>query len=129
MNGDKKNPNSENIKGLVVFKEEENSKTITLKPIVSEEIDQDDKIKLIHEFKPFGAAYKYTVLVANQSQAPISEAKIKIRYPKFMELQRYFPPECNPELVEIEHGEKQINIQINKVDANSQKQYSLFLFL
>ncbi|TFG20692.1 MAG: hypothetical protein EU533_05950 [Promethearchaeota archaeon] len=127
MNGDKKYQNSEKIKDLVVFKEEDSPKIITQKLIVSEEIDQDEKIKLIHELRPFGATYKYTVLVANQSQAPISEAKIKIRFPKFMDLNRYNPHDCSLELVEIEEGEKQINIQTYKVEAKSQKQYSFFL--
>ena len=127
MNGNKKYQGSEKVKDLVVFKEEVSAKTITQKPIVLEEIDQDDKIKFIHELRPFGATYKYTVLVANQSQAPISEAKIKIRFPKFMDLNRYTPFDCSLELVEIEQGEKQINIQAYKIQANSQNQYSFFL--
>jgi hypothetical protein len=127
MTGERKQPNDINLKGLVVFKEERSPKIIEQESISLEQIDQEDKIKIIHEFKPFGSAYRYTLLIANQSQAPILEAKIKVRFPEFVELIRCNPPECNNELEQSEDGVKQIKIQAKKIEANSQIQYSFFL--
>ena len=127
MTGEKKQPNDINLKGLVVFKEEKRPKIIEQESISLEQIDQEDKIKIIHEFKPFGSAYRYTLLIANQSQAPILEAKIKVRFPEFVELIRCNPPECNNELEQSEDGVKQIKIQAKKIEANSQIQYIVLL--
>jgi len=127
MNGEKKQPNDVNLKGLVVFKEERSPKVIEQESISLEEVDQEDKIKIIHEFKPFGSSYRYTLLIANQSKAPIMEAKLKVRFPEFVDLLRCYPSECNDGLVEMENGVKQIKIQANKIEANSQHQYSFFL--
>jgi hypothetical protein len=127
MTSDKKQPNDVNLKGLVVFKKEKSSKIIEKETITSEQIDQEDKIKIVHEFKPFGSSYRYALLIANQSQAPILEAKVKVRFPEFVDLIRCYPPEYNNGLVEIEGGVKQIKIQANKIAANSQLQFSFFL--
>lgn len=127
MNGEKKDSKSKAIKGLVVFKEEISPRIVDKEVISSEDIDQEDKIKLIHELKPFGANYRYTLLVVNQSQASISEVKIKVRFPKFVDLTRYSPLDCNVELLELEGGDKQVKVQAQKFEANSQHQFSFFL--
>jgi hypothetical protein len=127
MKSERKQSNDANLKGLVVFKEEKSPKVIEQESISLEYVDQEDKIKIIHEFKPFGSSYRYTLLIANQSKAPISEAKIKIRFPEFVDLIRCHPPECNNELEQMEDGVKQIKIQANIIEANSQIQYSFFL--
>ena len=127
MNDERKQPNDANLKGLVVFKEEKSSKVIEQESISLEQVDQEDKIKIVHEFMPFGSSYRYTLLIANQSKAPISEAKIKIRFPEFVDLIRCHPPECVNKLEQLEDGVKQIKIQANKIEANSQIQYNFFL--
>jgi hypothetical protein len=127
MNGERKQANDANLKGLVVFKAEKSPKGIKQESVSLEHVDQEDKIKIIHEFKPFGSSYRYTLLIANQSKAPISEAKIKIQFPEFVDLIRCHPPECSNELEQMEEGVKQIKIRVDKVEANSQRQYSFFL--
>jgi hypothetical protein len=127
MNSERKQSNDANLKGLVVFNEEKSSKVIEQESISLEHVDQEDKIKIIHEFKPFGSSYRYTLLIANQSKAPILEAKLKIRFPEFVDLIRCHPPECGKQLEQMEDGVKQIKIQANKIEANSQIQYSFFL--
>ena len=127
MNSENKQPNDVNLKDLVVFKKEKRVKVIEQEIITTEQIDQEDKIKIVHEFKPFGSSYRYTLLIANQSKAPILEAKLKVRFPEFVDLIRCHPAECNNGLVTMEDGVKQLKIQAKKVDANSQLQYSFFL--
>ena len=126
MNNEKKQSNDA-MKGLVVFKEEKSPKIIEQESISLEQIDQEDKIKIIHEFKPFGSSYRYSLLIANQSRAPISEAKLKVRFPEFVDIIRCHPPECKIDLIQMESGVKQIKIQANKIEANSLRQYSFFL--
>ncbi len=116
------------IHGLVMFDEDPSSN-----PNNNDEnrdiksIDQKDKIKLISELVPFGATYRYSILIVNQSAAPITEVKIRILYPDFLDLIRYSPPDI---VVDSQttgnRGELLLKISYHKLSENSQKQYNFY---
>jgi len=126
---DKRNPTDDNkISDLVSFRDEPTPKGLHKEVISLEQIDQEDKIKLIHELKPFGSMYRYSSLIANQSKAPIKEVKIKIRFPEFLDLIRSDPP--NMILDPLSGGEdedKQVRIQFNEIAPESHHQVNIFL--
>jgi hypothetical protein len=117
----------EDIKGLVVFGEERTQKSQQQQGVAPlEYIDQEDKIKLVYDFKPFGANYLFSLLIANQSRAPITEIKMRVRYPDFLFLSRSVPPTVSIDSLDLEEGEFQTRIEFAKVDALSEKQVNLF---
>ncbi len=125
---DKKNPADEKISDLVSFRDEKSPKGLLKRVISLEQIDQEDKVKLIHELKPFGSMYRYSTLIANQSKAPIKEVKTKIRFPAFLDLIRSDPPHMildplNPE----EDEQKQVRIQFEEITPESHHQVNIFL--
>jgi len=120
--------NREDIKGLVVFREDKAQKSQKQQREAEpmQYIDQEDKIKLIYDFKPFGANYLFSLLIVNQSLAPITEIKIRVRYPDFLFLSRSDPPTVSIDSLDIEEGEFQTKIEFEKIDKQSEKQINLF---
>ncbi len=117
----------EDIKGLVVFREDKAKKSQKQQEVAPiEYIDQDDKIKLVYDFKPFGANYLFSLLVANQSQAPITEIKIRVRYPDFLFLSRSDPPTVSIDSLDVEEGEFQTRIKFEIIDKKSEEQVNLY---
>ncbi|MHA1671662.1 MAG: hypothetical protein ACTSV5_13970 [Promethearchaeota archaeon] len=127
---DKKNPvDDKKISDLVVFRDELPPRGLHEEVISLEQIDQEDKIKIIHELKPFGSLYRYSSLIANQSKAPIKEVKIKIRFPEFLDLIRSDPPNMILDPINLEEDEdKQVRIQFNELAPESHHQVNVFLF-
>ncbi|TFF69461.1 MAG: hypothetical protein EU516_00675 [Promethearchaeota archaeon] len=127
MSNRKAPSNERNIKGLVVFREEEAQKEQKQQETVPlEYIDQEDKIKLVYDFKAFGANYLFSLLIANQSLAPISETKVRVRYPDFLILSRSDPPTVSIDSFDIEEGEFQTRIEFEIIEKQSEKQVNLF---
>ena len=126
---DKKNPAEVNkISDLVSFRDEPAPKGLHKDVISLEQIDQEDKIKIIHELKPFGSMYRYSSLIANQSKAPIKEVKIKTRFPEFLDLVRSDPPNMKLDPINLEEDEdKQVRIQFNEIAPESHHQINVFL--
>jgi hypothetical protein len=128
MSNRKNNSDEEDIKGLVVFREDKAQKSQQQQQEVAplEYIDQEDKIKLVYDFKPFGANYLFSLVVANQSLAPISEIKIRVRYPDFLFLSRSDPPTVSIDSLDLEEGEFQTRIEFEKIEKNTDRQVNLF---
>jgi len=127
MSNRKAPSNERNIKGLVVFREEEAQKEQKQQETVPiEYIDQEVKIKLVYDFKAFGANYLFSLLIANQSLAPISETKVRVRYPDFLILSRSDPPTVSIDSFDIEEGEFQTRIEFEIIEKQSEKQVNLF---
>lgn len=117
----------EDIKGLVVFGEEKTQKSQQQQDVAPlEYIDQEDKIKIVYDFKPFGANYLFSLLIANQSRAPITEIKIRVRYPDFLFLSRSVPPTVSIDSLDLEEREFQTRIEFGTIDALSENQVNLF---
>ncbi|MFX0060333.1 MAG: hypothetical protein ACFE85_19070 [Candidatus Hodarchaeota archaeon] len=127
MADDKNNENPSNMQELIIFGEAK-TKEIKKKEIISlEYVDQEDKIKLINELKPLGGNYRYSLLLINQSLAPIIEIKIRIRFPDFLILCRTNPPTIILDSANIGEEEQQVKIEFDKLEANSKKQVNLYL--
>ncbi|MHA1191108.1 MAG: hypothetical protein ACTSP9_02280 [Promethearchaeota archaeon] len=126
---DKKNPAEVNkISDLVSFRDEPTPKGLHKEVISLEQIDQEDKIKIVHELKPFGSLYRYSSLIANQSKAPIKEVKIKIKFPEFLDLIRSDPPNMILDPINLEEDEdKQVRIQFKEIASESHLQINVFL--
>ncbi|MHA1344265.1 MAG: hypothetical protein ACTSQG_09775, partial [Promethearchaeota archaeon] len=125
--GEKKNNSNSMIHGLVLFKQR-TVKADKEEDIYSfENIDQENKIKLKTELRPFGSHYRYTALLVNQSAAPITEVKVRIKYPHFLELNRFSPPNLSVHIPDIEDKQlQQINLEFEEINEKSKKQFSFF---
>ena len=117
--------NPDKAHNLVIFKTKEDYRSKTIDKYSFEKIDQEDKIKLANDFKPFGGHYRYSILLENQSLAPISELKIKIKFPEFLTLTRAFPPTISIPRIIAEKDTKQINLEFDGLNEKSHKQIYL----
>lgn len=126
MNKRSKDNKPEDIQGLVVFRDNKAQQTESQKFAPVEYEDQENKIKLRHKLEPFGANYFYSLLIINQSIAPITEVKIRIRFPDFLKLCRSNPPKVTIDFDLPEENEKQLRIEFDLINAKSQKQINTF---
>ena len=128
MNDKRNTADDKKISDLVSFRDEPLPKGLRKEVISLEQIDQEDKIKLIHELKPIGSVYRYSSLIANQSKAPIKEVKIKIRFPEFLDLIRSDPPNMIVDSLNLgENEDKQVRIQFKEIAPDSHHQVNVFL--
>jgi hypothetical protein len=127
MTNEKKNENLEDMQELVIFGEKKTKEVEKRETISLEYVDQENKIKLINELKPFGGSYRYSLLLINQSEAPITEVKIRIRFPIFLNLCRTNPPTIVLDSANVGEEEQQGKIGFDKLEANSKKQVNLYL--
>lgn len=114
------------ISGLVLFKshkrEAEEARITSY-----ENIDQENKIKLVHRLYPHAGSYLFSVLIVNQSSAPITEVKIKVKYPDFLYMSRYTPPSLESEHYNgKEDSEKQTSITFDQLAEKSKKQINFY---
>ncbi|MFW9952404.1 MAG: hypothetical protein ACFFKA_19980, partial [Candidatus Thorarchaeota archaeon] len=122
-----KSSKSESIQKLVLFGEPSPQEVKKKESISLEYIDQENMIKLAYALEPFGANYLYSLLIINQSDAPITEIKTRIRFPNFLTLIKSSPPTLTLDNLNIEESEKQIKIEFEKLEGQAQKQINLFL--
>ncbi|MFX1307733.1 MAG: hypothetical protein ACFFDG_13055 [Promethearchaeota archaeon] len=116
---------NDKVHKLVIFKTKEDYQSEVIDRYTFEKIDQEDKIKLITELQPYGAHYRYSFIITNQSLAPISEVKIKIGYSNFLTLYRSYPPTLYiPEPIEDKNVSK-ITIEFDELNEKSTRQISL----
>ena len=126
---EKQNKNTEvkNIKKLVLFGDSAPQEIKKKESISLEYVDQEDKIKLASVLEPFGANYIFSLLIINQSDAPITEVKTRIRFPDFLTLVRSTPPTLTLDILDTESYEKQVKIEYAELKGKNQKQLYLFL--
>ena len=110
---------------LVIFKSKEERESKELPKFSFEAFDQENKIKIVHEFKPYGGNYVLSIQLFNESMAPISEVKIKISYSNFLTLTRSYPPTIYiPE--PINEGEiSKLILELDEMNERSKKQINL----
>ncbi|MFX0033189.1 MAG: hypothetical protein ACFE8E_13085 [Candidatus Hodarchaeota archaeon] len=126
MNKKSEDNDSKGIKGLVVFKDIKTQQPQQEKFVSLEYVDQENKVKIVHKLEPYGANYLYSLLIVNQSMAPITEVKIRIRFPDFLALCRSNPPKVIIDSDLPEENEKQLRIEFDKIEEISQKQINSF---
>ena len=81
---EKKNSKDSQIHGLVILKGAPGKQKSDESMYAFESVDQEKKIKLAHELVPFSSGYRYSVLLINDSLAPITEIKARIKIPDFI---------------------------------------------
>ena len=125
---------AESTQDLILFRElsAKESKQFETEP--QQYVDQEDKIHLVYKLVPFGGNYLYSLLIMNESSAPITETKIRIIFPEFFELCRSSPPTLTIESHESEDEstgeiirENQVKMEFELLKENSQKQINLYL--
>jgi len=93
--------------------------------ITFETVDQEDKIKLLTDFRPYGGHYVLSLQISNESFAPISDVKVKISFPLFFTIIRSYPPTLYiPESFE-EEGMSKVNIEFDELNERSSKKINL----
>lgn len=112
---------------LVIFGATQSQKTKRMKEKTLEFVDQENQIRLVNKLAPFGAQYLYSLLIVNQSSAPITEVKVRIKYPEFLNLNRSAPPTIINDPFDLKKGENQIRIEYEELSANDKKQIFLYL--
>ncbi len=110
---------------LVFFKTKEETRAKEVDTYSFEKVDQEDKIKLATDYRPFSSHFQYSIFIDNQSSAPITEMKIKIKFPEFFTFSRCFPPTINVPNIKTEKNVKIINLEFDELNENSNKQIHL----
>jgi len=127
----KNQKNDSQIQGLIVFKGK--LAQIKTREIIEEkkqqEVDQENKIKLLSELIPFGALYRYSILFVNESLAPITEIRARVKFPELLFLIRHYPLSIIFSTSKIGIDETQITFEIDSLDGNSKLQISLYFTL
>jgi hypothetical protein len=125
MKEKKDGTNPHQTQDLVIFKSKEERESKELPKYSFETIDQENKIKLLCEFKPYGGHYVLSIQLLNESLAPISEVKFKISYSTFFTLTRSYPPTIYiPEPI-VEGEIYKLIIEFDELNERSKKQINL----
>jgi hypothetical protein len=110
---------------IVFFKTNDDVRAKEIDTYSFEKVDQEDKIKLATDYRPFGSHFQYSVFIDNQSAAPITEIKIKIKFPNFFTFSRCFPSIINIPDVKTEDNIQQITLIFDELNEKSTKQINL----
>ena len=127
MSDNKNGSEPSKIQNLVLFKSEIRE-TLQKEAEALESVEQEDQIKIIYEIKPYGGHYRYSILLINQSSKSITEVKIKIIFPGFLELHR-----CSPPTIIVDESKKgidevqQVKLDFNELGESTKKQINLYL--
>ncbi len=112
---------------LVIFKEKEVAPKKEADQYSFEKVDQENKILYRCTYSPFGGHFRYSILIDNQSFAPITEMKIKIKIPEFLTLIRAFPPTISIPRMTPDEDVNHINLEFDELNEKSHKQIHLHL--
>ncbi len=124
---DKQNKVKESkIHGLVILKGASAKEKSDESTYAFESVDQKNKIKLTSELVPFGASYRYSILLINESLAPITEIKARIKFPKFLTLTRISPTTISITPQPDESGAKLVSFEIDELSETSKNQINLY---
>ena len=120
----KKQEHPHNLQGPVLLKSQKTSESESQKAEISfEKVDQENKIKLSNDLIPYSASYRYSVLLKNESLAPITEIKAVIKFPKFLKIFRHSPPILESKLSKSDKkGYNQLQFDIEELSEKSETQ-------
>jgi len=104
-----------------------NDEEVAKKDLFSfESTDQENLIKLISEFAPAGRSYRYSIMLINQSKDPITEIKIRIKFPDVLELIRNSPGLVIGGVKALDKGIEQINLEFEELAEDSKRQLNFY---
>ena len=116
------------VHGLVIFKGRmAQFKSVEAKTVQKlEDVDQENKIKISSEITPYGACYRYSLLLINESSAPVTEFRVRLKLPNLFDLTRHYPPSLILASSKIETGETQINFELSELNGESKQQINFY---
>jgi len=120
----KKQEHSHNLQGPVLLKSQNTSESESPKAEISfEQVDQENKIKLSNDLIPYSASYRYSILLKNESLAPITEVKAIIKFPAFLKISRYSPLVLESKQSKADKkGYYQLQFEIEELSEKSETQ-------
>ena len=120
----KKQKHPHNLQGPVLLKSQEASESESQKAEISfEQVDQENKIKLSNDLIPYNASYRYSILLKNESLAPITEIKASIKFPTFLKISRYSPLVLESKQSKSDKkGYNQVQFEIEELSEKSETQ-------
>lgn len=120
----KKQEHPHNLQGPVFLKSQIPSETESPTAEISfEQVDQENKIKLSYDLVPYSASYRYSILLKNESLAPITEIKAIIKFPAFLKISRYSPLVLESKQSKSDKkGYKQLQFEIEELSEKSETQ-------
>lgn len=123
-----KDRDREDVRELILFHEPTAQEIKKFESVSLEYIDQEDKINLVCKSEPFGGNYLYSLVISNNSVDPITEIKIRVRFPRFLKLCRNTPPTITIETINFEEDEEetQVKIEFEVLKGKGQKQINLY---
>ena len=127
MSDNKNGSDQSKIQSLILFKAEI-KETLQKEAEALESVEQEDQIKLVYEIKPYGGNYRYSIMLINQSSQSITNVKIKIMFPGFLELHR-----CSPPTIIVDESKKnkneaqQVKLDFDELPKSTKKQINLYL--
>lgn len=127
MSDNKNGSDQPKIQSLILFKAEI-KETLQKEAEALESVEQEDQIKLVYEIKPYGGNYRYSIMLINQSSQSITNVKIKIIFPGFLELHRCSPPTIIvDESKKSENEAQQVKLDFDELPKSTKKQINLYL--
>ncbi|MFW9773992.1 MAG: hypothetical protein ACFFEO_17705 [Candidatus Thorarchaeota archaeon] len=125
MTNNKEDKPSNHAKNFILFESKEQKRPRKILAYSFESVDQENRIKLITDFKPYGGHYLYTIELLNESFASITDVKMKIFYSNFLTITRNFPPTLYIPGPVIEGDSFKISIDFDEINERSQKDIQL----
>jgi hypothetical protein len=124
----KKQEHPHNLQGPVLLKSQKTSESESQKAEISfEHIDQENKIKLTNDLIPYSASYRFSILLKNESLAPITEIKAIIKFPAFLKLSRYSPLVLESKQSKSDKkGYNQLQFEIEELSEKSETQITCY---
>jgi len=127
MTHNKNDSDPSRIQNLILFKHEI-KETLKKEAEAFESVEQEDQIKLVYEIKPYGGNFRYSIMLLNQSTQPITNVKIKIMFPGFLELHRCSPPTIiEDDSTRDKDKAQQVKLDFDELSKKSKKQINLYL--
>jgi len=114
------------VHGLVLFGESARQKAKEKDIYSFENVDQENKIKIISQLAPHGSQYRYSVLIINESVAPVTEVKLRIKYPNFLTLIRITPATAFSPPKKEEKDIEQVLVELEQISEHSKKQINFY---
>ncbi|MFW9823937.1 MAG: hypothetical protein ACFFE4_13415, partial [Candidatus Thorarchaeota archaeon] len=119
----KKSSTQKELHELVIFKHKDKPREVITDRYQVEKIQKEDKIKILNSFTTQGIHFRYSVLINNENSTTISNIKIDISYPDFLECAGIYPQIMNA-FCQIENNHDKMNIitlNLERLTANSEK--------
>ncbi|MFX1238080.1 MAG: hypothetical protein ACFFAS_01470 [Promethearchaeota archaeon] len=114
------------IQQLVLFKQKQDIvREVEDKPTaIFESVEREDNIKIVYELKPVGSYYRYSLMIINSSDAPITDIKLNVTFPEFLKIFRCSPINLVPDNSREE--ENACKVFIDQLNSNSHEQANLY---